>query len=88
MLTDQQRTYFDEMEKMFNTQGWKLFIDDLKGNQEAIKESILSQVDMEKFFTCKGRYQTLHDVINLRNFLETARKSLEDQEDGGLHAIV
>lgn len=80
MITDQQRTYFDEMEKMFNTEGWKLFIDDLRGNQEAIKSGIMSVSDHDSFLVAKGRFLTLTDVLGLQAYLESTRKNLEEQE--------
>jgi hypothetical protein len=88
MLTDQQKTYFDEIEKTFNTQGWKLFIDDLKGNLEAIKNSLLAQADVEKFFMAKGRFLVLNDILSFQESMQYTRKALEQQDEVDSDAAV
>lgn len=75
------------MEEMFNTDGWKLFINDLQGNVEAIKSALLVQADVEKFYIAKGRFLTITDVLGLQGYLESTKASLETQEDDAL-AIV
>lgn len=79
-MNEQQKDYLDAMDEMMKTKGWSLLVTDLTKNQEAIKESIMSQADLEKFFIAKGRFLTLGDIIGLEAYLDSARKNLVEQE--------
>lgn len=81
MITEQQKTYFDAMEVLFATPGWKLHLDDLKGNMEALKNSILGLSTIEQFYIAKGRFQVLNELLSFEDFLTKTKVELQSQED-------
>lgn len=81
MITPVQKNYFDAMESLFATQGWRLHLDDLKGNMEALKNSILGLSTIEQFYIAKGRFQVLNELLSFEDFLNKTKAELESQED-------
>jgi hypothetical protein len=78
MLTPQQEQYFQTMEDMFKHPGWKLFLDDLAENQQALKDSALSLDSDKDFYIAKGRNQTFNQVLGFESLVTSTH---QDQLD-------
>lgn len=79
MITEQQEQYFQTMEELFRQPGWKLFIEDLTANQQALKDSALSLETEKGFYVAKGRNQTFNQVLGFESLVtESHRMLVED----------
>lgn len=79
-LSPEQSRIFEEYERMFMTEGWKMFVDDIKKNKEALTGMLLTQgSDQRVLDLCKGRDDVYRSVIGLQAYMEAARKQLEDE---------
>lgn len=79
-MTPDQREYFDKMEQLFATDGWKVYISDIEGNLEALKDSALSLSSIEDFYIAKGRMLGLNQTLGFEDLIDNLRKDLEDSE--------
>lgn len=76
MLTPQQEQYFSTMEDLFNHPGWKLFIEDLQANQQALKDSALGLETEKGFYVAKGRNQTFNQVLGFEDLIKSSHTAL------------
>lgn len=60
-MTDEQRQYFDAMDALFTSLGWKLLADDIKGFTEAISDQWAS-IKPEDLRFIQGRYDGLKQI--------------------------
>ncbi len=74
----QQRT--ELFESLFTHPGWKLFISDVKGWQDAISQRWRAITPDELRFE-QGRYHGLEQVVNFENLIEQLRQELNEPEE-------
>jgi hypothetical protein len=79
MITQQQEQYFQTMEDLFKHPGWKLFIEDLAGNQQALKDAALSLETEKGFYVAKGRNQTFNQVLGFESLITSTHKALIEE---------
>ena len=80
-LDPEQTKVFDEYDRMFHTEGWRMFIDEVKQNQESLYHMILApDSNQEVLWFCKGRNDVYKSILGLQNLIDQARKSSEEPD--------
>jgi len=78
-LGEADRQYFEAMESLFNSPGWKIFKDDILGWQEGIASQWRS-IAPEDLRFAQGRYDGLEQVLKHMELCETLKaQALEEQ---------
>lgn len=78
ILTLEQNQYFDTMDEMFMSPGWKMFIEDVEGFHEAMEGQFDSVKDLRELGLAQGRKMTFQQILNYQSVVEGAKKSLQD----------
>lgn len=76
--------YFDNYIELFNTQGFKQLVDELKQNTAQLSD-IQSVKDSEELFFRKGQVTALTMIINLESTIVAAREQAEAEAEGDLY---
>lgn len=80
-LSPEQNKIFDEYDRMFHSEGWKMFVDFIKQNQNSLYHTILApDSTQETLWFCKGRNDVYKTVLGLQNLMEQARKAAEEPD--------
>lgn len=80
-MTPELETYFDNYNKLFNSEGFKQLVQELSNNATQLAD-IQTVKDQEDLFFRKGQVAAFATVINLQGTIEAAREQAEtDQED-------
>ena len=77
-LTLEQSAYFDTMDALFMSEGWRLFVDDVKGWHEALLEQFEGVTDLRSLGIAQGRRMMAQQIISYQEVIEAGRKSIED----------
>jgi hypothetical protein len=79
MLDQQQNSIFDAYDVLFNSQGWKLFVDETKQNQESIFPKLMSQnVTVEDLYFLKGQNDVYNSILGLQDFMKQFKEDLDE----------
>lgn len=80
-LTEADAQYFEAMESVFTSPGWRVFKDDILGWQEAISSQWRSMKPEDLTFA-QGRYAGLEQVLQHFKLCEDLKaQALEEQLD-------
>lgn len=79
-LTPDQSKLFDDFDRMFMTEGWKTFVQDIKEKQDQLFPQLLNSSTREELFFCKGRNDVYTYILGLQNLMEQARLSMEEPD--------
>ena len=75
-ITDQE--YFNAMDEMFSSDGWKLLIGELEENAHNIN-SVEATKDVNDLFFRKGQLNTLSFILNLESTIDHGRKESSNE---------
>jgi hypothetical protein len=78
-LSMEQNEYFDMMDALFMSEGWRLFVDDIKGFQEALKSQVLGIKEPRDLFFAQGRNTVFDQILTYQDMIEGAKKSLQEE---------
>jgi hypothetical protein len=79
-LTPDQAQYFDDMNEMFMTPGWKTFIEDMQLRRDDLIKASLRFASHESFLIAKGRMQTFDTVLEFEQMADSLKKSIEEAD--------
>lgn len=80
-LTLEQNAYFDTMDTMFMSEGWRLFQDDVTGWKDALRDQLETVTDLRQLGIIQGRMNMAQQIRNYQSVIEDAKKSIEDAPD-------
>lgn len=72
--------YFNNYFSLFNTEGFKQLVEELKVNAEALSD-IQSVKDAESLFYKKGQIAALATIINLEDTVRASREQAEEEAE-------
>lgn len=76
-MTPEQSKYFDDMERLFGSAGWKLLIEDLQLRQTQDKDNLLNvkqtASDIQVLY---GRNEAYSYILSLESTLEEVKRQL------------
>jgi hypothetical protein len=76
-VTPDQSKYFDDMEFMFGSQGWKNLIEDLQARQAQEKENLLiSKATADAITQAFGRNEVYQYILSLESTLSEVKRQL------------
>jgi hypothetical protein len=66
---------------MFATDGWRMFIEEMRLNQQAIFPQLMGTPStQEDLYFLKGRDDVYKSVLGLQNLMENVKKNMEEPE--------
>ena len=80
MLTQEQKDYYDDLDMMFATPGWKRVIEDAKAQIYQNQADALECPDWDAVCELRGKSLSLVDVINLEAVSITQKAMLEEED--------
>lgn len=81
-MTPEQSKVFDAYDRMFATDGWKLFIEWTRENLQALYPEVLSaQATNETLWFCKGKNAIYTSILGLEDMMEQARKMAMEEDE-------
>lgn len=81
-LTPEQSKVFDAYDQLLASEGWRMFEDDMRKNQESLAPLLLQKDSgMEVLWFCKGRNDVYEHILGLRSMLEQLRAQLEASDE-------
>jgi hypothetical protein len=82
MLTNTQRDYYDALDTMFATKGWKLVVDEATAQIYQNQADALEAADWDGVCVLRGQSISLNELIKLETISRAQRASLEESYSG------
>ena len=79
-MNQELEEYFNNYFSLFNTEGFKQLVEELKVNADAISD-IQSVKDAESLFYKKGQIAALATIINLEDTVRASREQAEEEAE-------
>lgn len=85
-LTPEQVEYYDALEDMFSTKGWKILIEDATAQIYQYQASALEQPSWDHVNVLRGKGMQLAELVNFEetSLMQKALLESEDDEDANL----
>lgn len=81
-LTKEQNEVFDAYDRMFASDGWKMFIEEIKQNQESLFPELMSNsATINEYYFLKGRNDVYMSVLGLQSLMDNVKKDMEEQHE-------
>ena len=80
-LTQELEVYFDNLDEMFGTMGWRSIVDNAKEEIEMMKNNALEASSYEEVMFIRGKVDVLRRLMNMRD-LADATRAVHEQDDG------
>lgn len=81
MLTQEDIRYFDDLDDMFGTAGWRHLIDEARKQIYQFQAEALEAKNFETVAYLRGQAEQLARLINLQDTTTTLRKSGEEDDE-------
>lgn len=82
MLRPEDEKYYDDLEEMFSTQGWRNLVDEARKQIYEFQARALEANNFETVTYLRGQAEQLARMINLEGITATLRENAEaDAED-------
>jgi hypothetical protein len=79
-VTPEQQEYFEELQFMFASKGWKHFVGDFADFHKALKDSALDLSNAESFWRAKGRNDAFNQVLSYEQLIRDGYKAIQENE--------
>jgi hypothetical protein len=81
-LTPDQNKVFDAYDHMFASEGWQMFIEEVKRNQEALFPALLeSATKVEELWFIKGKNDAYKWLLGLQALMDAVRQNMEEIDE-------
>lgn len=77
MLDSELEQYYFHLKAMFRTEGWKLFLEDLKHSAQAV-DSIENTKTLEELYLRKGQLSVIANCLNLEEQIYSAEEEQKE----------
>ena len=84
MLNQEQKDYYDELDEMFSTKGWKRVIEEAKATIYQNQADALECKSWDAVCELRGKSLSLVDVINLEAVSMAQKQMLEEPDNADL----
>ncbi len=81
MIDKELELYYRNLREMFKTEGWKIFIEDVRTNAELVN-SIEFTKDVEDLYTRKGQLLVMANILNLEEQIDRAEEDQMEAMNG------
>ena len=79
-MTKQEEQYYRNMLDMFQTEGWKQFVEECVDTANAIN-NVLSISEPSELYKRQGRLEVLYNVINMEHQVDNTMQEQEQEHD-------
>lgn len=79
-LTPELEIYYDNLDEMFGTMGWRQLLEDASDEIRALQESALNAASYEEVMYMRGQADVLTRLISLRDMSEAIREQQADPD--------
>ena len=79
-LTPEQAQYFDDMEQLFMSRGWRTFVEDMGLRRDDLLKAALRFSSHESFLIAKGRMQTFDTVTEFEKTIDGLKAAVLEAE--------
>lgn len=83
-LTREQEEYYDALDEMFATKGWKVFVEEATALIYQAQADALEQPSWDAVNVLRGKALTLAEITNFENTSLMQRALLEEDDDADL----
>lgn len=80
-LTEEQERYYQDMEEMFSTKGWKTLIEDAKAQIYQYQADVLEAPNWDVVNVMRGKALQLAELANLEETTLLQKGILEQEDD-------
>jgi hypothetical protein len=80
-LTREQKEYYDALDEMFDTKGWRLFVEEATALIYQAQADALEQPSWDLVNVLRGKAQTLAEIVNFEETSTMQRAFLEEEDD-------
>jgi hypothetical protein len=77
-LDREQTKTFEAYERMFMSDGWRLWMGEIQENRNALFGQLLSSRTVEELHFLKGRADVFDAILGLESLMDQVRKSQEE----------
>ena len=81
MLTQEQQEYYEDLDEMFATKGWKRLVEEAKKQIYQYQSDALEQPDWDSVNVLRGRAQQLNELVLLEDISLMQKAQLEVDDD-------
>jgi hypothetical protein len=79
-VTPEDTKYFDDLENMFGTLGWRTLIEEAKAEIYQLQADMLEVKSWDEVLVKRGRALALQDLVDKQEVVAQARKTLEEAD--------
>jgi hypothetical protein len=79
-VNNETETYFRHLNDMFRTEGWKIFLDDIRQGVVNINSVEMVKDEQDLYFR-KGQLAVMANILNVEAQVAAAQAEAEEQED-------
>lgn len=79
-MNKENETYFRNLNEMFRSEGWKIFIDDIKQGAINVNSVEMAKDEQDLYFR-KGQLAVMANILNIEAQVAAAQEEAESEED-------
>jgi hypothetical protein len=79
-VNNETETYFRHLNDMFRTEGWKIFLDDIRQGVANVNSVEMAKDEQDLYFR-KGQLAVMANILNVEAQVAAAQAEAEEQED-------
>lgn len=80
-LTQEQSKYYDDLDEMFATRGWRIMMEDAKAQIYQNQADALEQPNWDSVNVLRGKALQLAELVNMEEITALQRQIIEDEDD-------
>ena len=80
-ISHEQEEYYDALEEMFSTKGWKSFVEEAKALVYQCQADALEQPSWDAVNVMRGRALQLAEIVNFEDVSSMQRTILSEDDD-------
>lgn len=77
-MTPEDQLWFEQLDAMFMTPGWKNVVTYFQEQKDNLQEGIFNYSQEKSFFIAKGRAQILDQIVKFEEFCDTLKEAAKD----------
>lgn len=78
-MDTQTETYFRHLKDMFNSEGWKIFLDDIRQGVANVNSVEMAKDEQDLYFR-KGQLAVMANILNIEAQVEAAEAQANEED--------
>ena len=78
-MDTQTETYFRHLKDMFNSEGWKIFLDDIRQGVANVNSVEMAKDEQDLYFR-KGQLAVMSNILNIEAQVEAAEAEANEED--------